>query len=121
MSHILLIDDDEAVRCAFERLLVAGGHQVVTLADGTGAVEAVENGPIDLVITDLIMPGQEGMSTISALRRRWPDLPIIAISGGGRLSALDLLPVARRMGANATLPKPVSAASLFEAVNRYSS
>ena len=118
MARILLIDDDDSVRTVFERLLVAGGHEVVAIADGIGAACAVEQHEIDLVITDLIMPGQEGMATISELRRRWADLPILAISGGGRVSALDLLPVARSLGANATLPKPITAERLFEAVNR---
>lgn len=116
MASILLIDDDEAVRAVFERLLIADGHQVIAIPDGTGAVAIVASEHIDLVITDLIMPGQEGMTTIGELRRRWPQLPILAISGGGRLSALDLLPVARRLGANETLQKPVSAERLFAAV-----
>jgi CheY-like chemotaxis protein len=118
MAHILLIDDDDAVRLVFERLLVAGGHVVHALGDGAGAAKLVEEHGIELVITDLIMPGQEGMTTIGELRRRWPDLPILAISGGGRISPLDLLPVARRLGANATLSKPVSADSLFAAVDK---
>jgi len=117
MARILLIDDDEAVRTVLARLLTTGDHEVVALEDGRGAAAAVEEHEIELVITDLIMPGQEGMTTIGELRRRWPELPILAISGGGRISPLDLLPVARRLGANATLSKPVSAESLFAAVD----
>ncbi|MCA8981638.1 MAG: response regulator [Planctomycetes bacterium] len=118
MARILLIDDDEVVRTVFARLLTAAGHEVRVLADGAGAAGVVEEGAIDLVITDLIMPGQEGMATIGELRGRWAELPILAISGGGRVSALDLLPVARSLGANATLPKPISAERLFEVVDR---
>jgi len=117
MAHILLIDDDASVRKLFEHILTGVGHEVTTLEDGTDAARIVERGDVDLVITDLIMPGQEGMATIEQLRRGWPDLPIIAISGGGRLSALDLLPVARGLGANATLPKPVSVSTLRDAVD----
>lgn len=116
MARILLIDDETAVREVLARLLTAEGHEVLAVEDGTDAVKYVEEGEIELVITDLIMPGQEGMATIGALRARWPHLPILAISGGGRLAAGDLLPVARRMGATATLPKPITGERLREAV-----
>ena len=116
MTRILLIDDEPAVRSVLARLLTAEGHEVLAIPDGSRAVEFVEEGEIELVITDLLMPGQEGMATIGELRARWPALPILAISGGGRLSAGELLPVARSLGATATLPKPISGDRLCEAV-----
>ena len=116
MTRILLIDDEPLVRDVLARLLSAEGHEVLAVDDGSRAVEYVEQGEIELVITDLLMPGQEGIETIGALRERWPALPILAISGGGRLDAIDLLPVARSMGATATLPKPITGTRLREAV-----
>ncbi|MCH8154484.1 MAG: response regulator [Proteobacteria bacterium] len=81
-----------------------------------GLLERVEENRPDLIITDIIMPEKEGVETIIALRRADPDLPIIAISGGGRLDATDFLTMAGKLGARRTLSKPFRRDQLLEAV-----
>ncbi|MCA9903777.1 MAG: response regulator [Anaerolineae bacterium] len=117
---ILLVEDNPSLRATMSELLCLLDYTIIEATNGREALELMtqHQSDVKLVITDLIMPGQEGMATIGELRGRWAELPILAISGGGRVSALDLLPVARSLGANATLPKPISAERLFEVVDR---
>src|SRR3954466_13840356 len=81
MAHILIIEDDERVRRLFSTLLQHAGHQASEARDGREGLALQAECHPDLVITDIVMPGMEGLETISALRRLHPDLPIIAISG----------------------------------------
>lgn len=98
-------------------LLEYAGHTVVTATDGFKALAAVETGNFDLVITDIIMPGKEGIEMIMELRRRHPLLKIIAMSGGGRIGAMSYLELAEKLGALHTLEKPFNQAVLIEAVD----
>jgi DNA-binding response OmpR family regulator len=115
---ILVIDDDEAVPYAIRRAFREEGFTVALAADGQEGLELLEGVSPDLVITDLIMPEKEGLETIREMRKRRPDLPIIAISGGGRLVGSDFLDVARRLGADETIVKPFEPEQLIEAANR---
>ena len=116
---ILVIDDDEAVRYAIRRVARDEGYTVALAADGEEGLAMVESVSPALVITDLIMPEKEGLETIRALRKRRPDLPIIAISGGGRLVGRDFLDLARKLGAVETLAKPFEPEQLVEAIQRH--
>jgi CheY-like chemotaxis protein len=118
MASILLIDDDVEVRTSVQRVLELAGHTVHAVADGSYGIHSFRQRRPDLVITDIIMPDQEGIETIRALQRIDPAVPIIAISGGGPLpSQLDYLKMARQFGAVASLWKPFRAAALRELVN----
>jgi len=108
MPRILLVDDDEPFRKMLRLSLVRLGHEVVEARDGREAVRAVREAPPDVMITDLVMPEKEGLETIDEVRRQYPGLKIIAISGGGRVNASDYLKIARAMGADQTLAKPFS-------------
>ena len=89
----------------------------MTLAtDGIAGLAAQENAAFDLVITDLVMPGKEGIETIIELRRRAPQLRIIAMSGGGHGKAVDYLELAAKLGAKRTLAKPFSLEQLTATV-----
>jgi CheY-like chemotaxis protein len=112
MPHILLIDDDDFFRGMVRKSLEGMGHTVTVASDGRQGVAVYKSKPADLVITDLIMPEQEGLETIMELRRLHPGLKIIAISGGGRASAKDYLPVAKKLGASRILAKPFSPETL---------
>ncbi len=116
--HVLLIEDDVALRAALAAYLEAAGHRVSVAGDGDAGLAAVEQEPPDLVVTDLIMPGREGIETLLALRRSHPGLPVIVMSGGGRLDAQAHLGLAERLGAVATLTKPFRPALLLEAIAR---
>lgn len=115
MARILLIDDDDALREILAMALTEGGHVVTPARDGQQGVELFRLEPADLIITDLIMPGREGIETITTLRRDRPDLPIIAISGGMTNSDF-YLKLAAGLGARRTLAKPFSTAELLSAV-----
>ncbi len=106
MAKILVIDDDRMVRETLKIILAAAGHEVLLTEDGNKGLRAFTEFTPDLVITDILMPEKEGMETIRDLRERRPDLPIIAISGGGRVGNMSFLKVAERFGANRTITKP---------------
>ena len=111
--RILIADDEAGVRSFLRAVLEQGGHEVSEAADGKQALHLARATPMDLVITDLVMPEAEGLETIQALRRAYPDMGIIAISGafGGRF-----LETAGLLGADAVLRKPVDAKALLDKV-----
>jgi DNA-binding NtrC family response regulator len=115
MARILLVDDDQAFLSVQEEFLRREGHEVVTAGNGRQALRLVQERDFDLVITDIIMPDQEGIETIVTLRRTRPALKVIAMSGGGRLNSDDYLEMARRFGAR-TLAKPFTRRDLLDAV-----
>jgi len=104
--RILIIDDDELMRTTLFRTLEAAGHEVVEATDGNEGLLAFENGGIELVITDIMMPEKEGLETIRELRRSDGEVKIVAISGGHRTGNLNYLGMAAVFGANGTLAKP---------------
>lgn len=118
MARILLVDDEESVRYALGKCLRRAGHVVVEAADGSDALRQCELSRFDLVITDIIMPGVEGMELIAKLIRRSPDLPVVAISGGGRVDREEYLSMAAVLGAAAILAKPVEPDALLELTER---
>jgi DNA-binding response OmpR family regulator len=118
MARILIIDDDDQVRKMLRLTLNAAGFDVVEAQDGKIAMKLFHQDPlIDLVITDLIMPEKEGIETIIELRRDFPKVPIIAISGGGRIDPNDYLVLAKKLGAKITLEKPFCRKDIIDAVN----
>ena len=117
MASILVIDDEGSVREAIRLILEPRGHRIHAVAEGGTGVMYVASTPVDLVITDMLMPGHEGIETIRDLRRHSGDLPILAISGGGSTGFRDALDAARLFGANATLPKPFDMQALVAKVD----
>ena len=115
---VLVIDDEPAVRYALTRILESNGFEVTTAPDGLRGMAQFRSCRPDLVITDLIMPEQEGMQTIQQLRQADPDVKILAISGGGRLVNIDFLQVALHLGADGILPKPFELAGAAVTVRR---
>jgi CheY-like chemotaxis protein len=116
MARILLVDDEALLRRTLRAVLEKAGHSVAEAADGALAVEMFKAAPFDLVLTDIIMPNREGVETIRDLREIDPDLPIIAISGGGASGGGLFLKLAGQLGADRTLAKPVRPAELVAVV-----
>lgn len=106
MATVLVIDDDQSVRDTVGLVVAAIGHEVLVAANGLQGIEMFASVGSDLVITDILMPEKDGIETIRELRQLRADLPIIAMSGGGRTDNSDYLEMARRFGANRTLAKP---------------
>jgi DNA-binding response OmpR family regulator len=117
MARILVVEDDEDVRSVLRVALEADGHSVIEAADGSQIEISVEEHRPDIVVTDILMEGRDGFEAIPALRRRFPDLPILAVSGGGgTLDTNDILGTATTLGADATLTKPFRIATLVGAI-----
>ena len=116
MARILVIDDEPDMRVLLEQTLKAAGHEVILAADGREGVERYCTRPADLVITDLHMPNQEGLETIAELRRRFPEVAIIAMSG--KAAALTMLSIAQKFGAIGILHKPFLTEELIAAVGK---
>jgi len=116
MTTILTIDDDAHILALYRGILEREGYGVVESIDGDRGIETCREERIDLVITDIIMPGKEGLETIMELRQEFPDLGIVAVSGGGRLGPDSYLPLAIKMGAQRTLSKPFTRKELLDIV-----
>jgi DNA-binding response OmpR family regulator len=115
---ILVIDDEAGSRCLVENALLFDGHQVLVAANGVSGMRLMRQEQPDIVVTDILMPDQDGLGIIRSLRQEFPMVKIIAISGGGTVGGLDLLVAAGRLGADATLAKPFVPEELSESVNR---
>ena len=113
---IIIIDDDNAVRGTMRVILERAGYQVIEAADGQDGIERYRDAHADLVITDLFMPGIDGIETIQTLRNEFPDARILAVSGGGSVDAEGPLTDARLLGADATLAKPFAIDELLRRV-----
>lgn len=116
MSAILVVDDDPQVLEVVGEMLRLEGYDVATAADGREAVAKFRSTAFDLVITDLIMPEKEGLETIVEMKTLRSGVPVIAMSGGGRLGPTDYLETARHIGAAATLAKPFARSELISLV-----
>ncbi len=121
MCRVLVIDDDKFVRTSICAVLEGAGHEVQDTGDADTGIGYQHDSPFDLVIVDLVMPQKEGLETIRELKGDYPDLPIIAISGGGDIVRKSFTQAAELFGAAATLEKPFGGDELLdvlaEAVN----
>ncbi len=115
--RILVIDDEEKIRELLCKVMERAGHEVIEAENGRIGQRLFEAEPTDLVITDLIMPEQEGIETIQALKAKYPTVKIIAISGGGRLEPAGYLSAAEGLGADRVFAKPFNIKELTDAVN----
>jgi CheY-like chemotaxis protein len=115
VARILLIDDEPSVRRTIHQMLERAGHDVVEAGDGIEGLRLSRSARPELVITDLLMPGKEGIETIRDLRRETPALPILVISGNAE--AALYLEIATLLGARASLAKPFRSAELLAAVD----
>jgi len=114
-GKILIVDDDAQVRSFLTNLLEVEGYHVVQACNGKEAQACWLDTSFDLMITDLVMPVQEGLETIHAIRQRWPHFPVIAISGAFGGTYLEL---AKRLGADAVFHKPFEPAGILAEIRR---
>jgi CheY-like chemotaxis protein len=118
MTRILLVDDDEQFRSMLSESLRRAGYEVTEARDGFEGIRLYRNHPSDLIITDLIMPEKEGLETIQEYRRGYPEVKIIAISGGSRNGSVDYLKMAKALGAQRVLAKPFLRQEILDAVTQ---
>jgi CheY-like chemotaxis protein len=115
-ARILVVDDDPAVRHMIARLLDRAGYVTDEASNGLEAIERYRAAPADLVLTDMYMPGTDGIEGMIRLTAEFPGVRIVAMSGGGHLSQEDVLAAAARLGARSTLEKPVDSRLLLRVV-----
>src|SRR5712691_13430957 len=116
MARIIVIDDNDAVRMTMRRALERAGHEVLEASDGEAGLKLLAETGAPLVITDIFMPGQDGIVTIRRIRKESPGVKVIAVSGGDSTGRLDLRKAAELFGAATSLRKPFSSAALLRAV-----
>lgn len=116
MPRILIIDDNAEIRLILADMCEEAGYDTVTASSGKYAVEQHQAEPVDLIITDIFMPETDGLEVIYQFRSRFPEVQIIAISGGGTRGLTELLAVAKRMGAQRTFMKPFDWQDMLDAV-----
>ncbi|MDA0927101.1 MAG: response regulator [Proteobacteria bacterium] len=111
---ILVTDDDADLRHVIGRFLEIADYEYYEAANGRECVAQLrEHDDIGLVILDVVMPDQEGLETLSIIKKEFPELKLLMISGGGRTSPLDYLSIAKSLGANETLSKPFRSEKLI--------
>jgi len=116
MARILIIDDEPQIRSMLRLMLERDGYEVVEAPDGIEGIRAYRQKPADLIITDLIMPNKDGIGMIIELQKEFPDVKIIAMSGGGLNKPEGYLKGAKKLGAACTLTKPIDREEMLRAV-----
>ncbi len=117
-KRILVIDDEPTALDLLRRILEMNGYEVLSAVNGQKGVELFQQYPCDMVITDMVMPIKDGLQTILDLRTLAPELPVIAISGGGTISKERYLAVAGYLDNVITIAKPFAIEDITEAVKR---
>lgn len=118
MAKILIVDDEPQLRVMLTHMLEMDEHDVVEAVNGVDGVRMYRECQPDLVITDLVMPEQNGIDMLLELKKESPNVKILAISGGGGITgSFDYLPIAKLIGARQVLKKPFGVDELREAVS----
>ncbi len=116
MARILIIDDESQIRSMLRLMLERVGYEVIEAADGMDGIRQYRDNPADLIITDLIMPNKDGIGMIIELKKEFPKVKIIAMSGGGVNRPEGYLDGAKKLGATRTLTKPIDRDEMIDAV-----
>jgi len=116
MTSIIVIDDDPQINSLLKDVLEFEGYHVLTAQRADEGLHYLKTTTIELVITDVLMPDKEGLETIRELREHYPQTKILAISGGLTKSGVDVLEIAKRLGANRVLRKPFDVQDLIKSV-----
>jgi DNA-binding response OmpR family regulator len=116
MAEILIVDDDPEILAFLRIVLEREGHCVDSCADGKSARTMYDSKKYDLLVTDVVLPGKEGLDLILELERDYPGLKVIAMSGGDRIEPDYYLELATILGAQHTLAKPFTPAEFLTKV-----
>jgi CheY-like chemotaxis protein len=117
MPSILVVDDEQQIRQLIREMLEQAGYHVTEARDGKEALEHYRLAPADVVIMDILMPDQDGLEATTTLRREFPNVKVIAITGGNdMIGILNFLDVARMLGAHRALQKPFEMKTLLDIV-----
>jgi len=114
---ILIIEDDDQTRSVLKIMLEREGYDVLEADDGLEGIKLFRENAVDLIITDIIMFEQDGVTTIMEVRKDSPNVRIIAISGGARVGPEVYLQLAKRVGADRALTKPIDRKELLNTIS----
>lgn len=117
MAKILVLDDEASILLMLKKMLERAGHEVDIALNGSDGLELFKKNKYDLLITDIIMPHKDGLEVVLELRKKYPELRIIAISGGGRIHPEGYLPSAKHFGADLIFQKPLVQKEFLQAVS----
>lgn len=117
MAKILLVEDDDLVRDMLTQILQRASHEVFCATNGEEATEYLQKTTPDIMVTDIIMPKKSGITLISEVKNRHPNMEIIAISGGGRLDPTGYLDLSESLGASVSFEKPIDNTALLMAID----
>jgi DNA-binding response OmpR family regulator len=113
-TTILIVEDDHDLRSILVKHIKRSGYHVIEASDGMEALKRLDHDRYDLVITDIVIPYISGVGVVTALKKKWPAIPVIAITGFGKEPEL----AAMEKNADLVLPKPVKMAHLLEQIAR---
>ena len=116
MQRILIIDDETNILLMLKKMLERAGYEIDLASNGEEGLRLFRNMPCDLVITDIIMPEKEGLETIREMKKMKPKMKIIAMSGGGKISADNYLETAKIFGASRIMEKPFTQQAMVSTV-----
>ncbi len=117
MPSILVVDDEDQIRQLIRETLEQAGFHVTEARDGKEAIQQYRLAPADVVVMDILMPDQDGLETTATLRREFPKVKVIAITGGSdMIGILNFLDVAKMLGAHRALQKPFEMKTLIETI-----
>ena len=116
MESLLIIDDDEQIRLLLKELLVNEGYTVFEAEDGDKGMSLCRMQEIQLVIIDVFMPKKDGLETIRELHDAFPSIKVLAMSGGYFADSIDVLHMAKKLGATQILEKPFALEKFLETV-----
>ena len=114
-NRILVVDDDETVRRSYLRSLEGMSCQVAAASDGEEALQSMEQNPSDVVLLDMRMPGQDGLSVLRTIKQKWPESEVVIITG---YPTVDSAKEAVRLGAYDYVAKPVGPQDVINAADR---
>ena len=118
LATVCVIDDDQLVRSTICSALEAAGFVTVEAEDGIAGLETIERTHARVAVIDIIMPTREGLDVIVDATRRFPELKVLAVTGGGRMGPTDYLDLALQLGAHDVLAKPFRNAELVKRVTQ---
>ncbi|EME69560.1 CheY-like receiver [Paramagnetospirillum caucaseum] len=116
MARIIVADDEPTHLELVSTILERAGHEVVAVTDGKACLNRLQDGDIDLVVTDVFMPALDGFQLMAAIRDRNTHLPVIGMTGGMRGHVIPFTDIMARLGARSVLTKPFSREELLAAV-----
>ncbi len=116
VPSLLVVDDDANIRQIMRFLLEAAGYRVLCAVDGKEAMKLIEAQPFDLILTDMLMPGSDGLELLSAMKKSRSTVRVLVMSGGGMIGVADYLKVAKKLGAHGVLEKPFTGETLLATV-----